>query len=137
LLSNKERKQLEDLLNSDENDITIPKKLLKYYNHFHDLNNNCSDEFEISDGTIYPIPNTKTRECFYIAGPSGSGKSTFSSKYAENWKKFFNKKGNHITLFSKVSNDDVLDELNPIRIPLENIVDETGPLGTSMYPSGN
>lgn len=75
-------------------------------------------EIIIYDGDIQPIPNINTRECIYVAGPSGSGKSTYVSKYAMEYRKLFPK--NEIYVFSRVSNDECIDKLNPKRIAIDN-----------------
>lgn len=68
------------------------------------------------DGKIYPIPNPINRECCYIAGPSGSGKSTYISHYVKNFKKMYPKRP--VFVFSRVGEDEPIDELNPIRIAI-------------------
>lgn len=82
------------------------------------------DELEIDYGLMQQHPNTKLeRECLYIAGPSGSGKSTYAANYLREYKKAY--PDNPIVLFSRKPEDDVLDQLDPIRIKLdfENMID--------------
>lgn len=119
-LTKKEQQQLSLLLNSDDDeDIQIPKKFVDFYNDHQNSTGELGDSIEITDGTIIPVPNLKTRDCYYVSGPSGSGKSTFTSNYARQWKKFFHEKDNHVVLFANVAEDAVLDKLNPLRIPLD------------------
>lgn len=73
-------------------------------------------EFKVTDGYIQLLPNTKTRDTNYIAGKSGSGKSTWISKYLSWYKKMY--PDNKIFLFSRLAEDEVLDQYNPIRISL-------------------
>ena len=61
-------------------------------------------------------PTKKDRECIYISGPSGSGKSTYAATYIRELKKMYPDKIFYI--FSKLNDDEVLDKLNPVRIPL-------------------
>ena len=92
--------------------------------------NNCGDEklckhmdnklnhIVIKDGEFLPVPDIKQRDCLYLAGPSGSGKSTYASLYIEQLKKIYPNMKFYI--FSIKPKDDVLDKLNPLRIPLTN-----------------
>jgi len=57
------------------------------------------------------------REVLYIGGQSGSGKTTYASQYLENYIDTF--PDNKIFLFSGVDEDPILDQYNPIRIPLD------------------
>jgi hypothetical protein len=84
-------------------------------------------EIMIYDGEIQPIPKNHSRECIYVAGPSGSGKSTYISNYAYEYKKMFPK--NKIYVFSRVSHDEAIDKLNPVRIMIneEMIEDPINP----------
>lgn len=69
---------------------------------------------------VQPIPNSKGRECYYIAGPSGSGKSTYVSKYISLWRKMFPNAEKHpLVLFSRVSEDECLDKFKPMRIRID------------------
>ena len=56
------------------------------------------------------------REIVYIFGPSGSGKSVFCSNYAKAYSTI--NPDNRIFLFSRVGDDDSIDEIEPTRIPL-------------------
>ena len=78
---------------------------------------------EIFDGEIEPVPHPTKRECLYVAGPSGAGKSTYVSKYAKNFLKLFPDR--ELVLFSKVDDDECLDELEPSRIKInEDLINE-------------
>ncbi len=83
------------------------------------INSKKGNEMIIDDDHVFQvIPNYQTREIIYVAGPSGSGKSTFVSKYAQEYRRMFPK--NNIYVFSRVSNDKVIDKLNPIRIVIND-----------------
>lgn len=84
---------------------------------FSYINDNIIREFKISDGYIQLLPNTKTRDTNFVAGKSGSGKSTWISKYLAWYKKMY--PNNNIYLFSRLAEDDVLDQYQPIRITLD------------------
>lgn len=80
-------------------------------------------EMEFLDGKLMPLPRLDKRESLYIAGPEGSGKSYYAAMYAKQFKKVFPKKD--FIIFSRKEDDEPLDELNPMRISLnEEIVDE-------------
>jgi hypothetical protein len=89
-----------------------------------DEDNACFDNLEINFGLLEQHPNTsKDREVMMVAGPSGSGKSTYSAQYIKKYKRAFPK--NEFVLFSRKPEDAILDELNPIRIKLDqSLVDD-------------
>lgn len=88
---------------------------------------NMGKHIKITDGVFEPIPNTTTRDIFYIAGPSGSGKSTQSAKIIKNYKAMFPDRD--IFVVSKLIDDKALDGLDCKRIDanelLENPLDIT------------
>lgn len=64
------------------------------------------------------LPNPKIeREIGYITGASGSGKSYFCAKYIDKWHKAHRDKP--IYLFSKITDDEKINQYNPIRIKLD------------------
>lgn len=80
-------------------------------------------EMRVVDGFIELLPNTKTRDTLFVAGKSGSGKSTWISKYLARYKKMY--PDNDIYLFSRLDEDEVIDQYKPIRIELnQEIVDD-------------
>lgn len=79
---------------------------------------NKMKELIIHDGEVRILPQRNTRECLYVSAPSGGGKSTFLSNYTKEFKKIFPKR--RVILFSKIKKDDILDKLNPKRIPLDD-----------------
>jgi hypothetical protein len=94
-------------------------KLRKVYNEVKEvLDEKHNKELTLHDGEILPIPNPDGRECLYIAGPSGSGKSTYIGKYAKAWKKLFPQ--GDVIVFSRVLEDKALDQLNPMRIEIND-----------------
>lgn len=74
------------------------------------------------EGVMRPVPNIKTREVCYVAGPSGSGKSTWASEYIKLYKKMFPEAYFH--LVSRVNDDPVLDKMDPIRIDLNELLED-------------
>lgn len=82
------------------------------------LDANKDREIILHEGEVQVIPTTDSRQCLYVAGPSGAGKSTWVSKYVGEYKKMYPK--HKVYLFSRVSNDTCLDDLNPIRIIMDN-----------------
>lgn len=97
----------------------LDEEMLNAYNKaMNIINNKQNKELIIHEGKLEPIPNTEKIERLYIAGPSDSGKSTYAAMYISNFlclnpnKKFY--------IFSRVEKDDVLDELDPIRIVIND-----------------
>lgn len=101
----------------------LDPKLNKMYHDANEiLQGKLNKELVLHSGEIIPVPKVDGRECLYICGPSGSGKSTYISQYVERWKKIYPKKD--IVLFSRVSEDEPIDKLKPLRIKIdENLID--------------
>lgn len=72
---------------------------------------------ELSDGKLMQLPNKDTREINYICGPSGSGKSTYTAKYINEFVDMFPK--HKIFLFSKVDDDDAFNDVDILKIDLD------------------
>lgn len=89
-------------------------KAIQHYNNKH------SDEVCIDDGLmeIVPLKIKNMTDSIYISGASGSGKSSISASYIMNFREMFGEE-NPIYLFSRVASDKVLDQYNPIRIPID------------------
>ncbi len=87
-------------------------------NELQNVINGKRKEIILSDGKLIPIPRIDKRDSYYIAGPEGSGKSFLASMIIKQYKKLFKK--NPFFLFSKVQDDDALDELEPKRIELND-----------------
>jgi hypothetical protein len=80
-------------------------------------------EILIHEGEIQPLPKYNERECIYVAGPSGSGKSTYIAAYASEYLKMF--PGNKLFVFSRVANDECIDQLKPIRVMInEELIED-------------
>jgi hypothetical protein len=78
-------------------------------------------EFKLEEsdgGRIVPVIDTNLRSILYIAGPSGSGKSTLAANWIYNAQKYYPEE--KIYLFSPIEEDEVLDELEPLRADMEN-----------------
>jgi nicotinamide riboside kinase len=73
---------------------------------------------------FHPIPdNTKNRDCHYITGASGSGKSTWCRKFINEFQQQHKKKKKDIYLFSRITEDESLDSIKPLRIKIgDNLV---------------
>jgi hypothetical protein len=90
----------------------------------------------IRDGVMIPIPIKKNakeekRENIFITGPEGSGKSTWAANYSKEFKKLY--PNSKLFIFSKVKSDKPLDDLNPIRINInEELIDN--PMTTNEFP---
>ena len=83
-------------------------------NNYIYFNAKASPNDYISEtGDLNLIPNSKARECLFIAGSSGSGKSTYASKYVEKWLKIFPQC--ECFLFSRKDKDPVFDKETRIR----------------------
>ena len=80
-----------------------------------------------SGGKFEYIPSLKVIERCLICGISGSGKSTWASNYIKQWRKQHGGNSKNRRPFYIVSNlddDEVLDKLDPERIPLDKIAHE-------------
>lgn len=85
----------------------------------------------LTDGKLIPLPNIDTRDVVHIGGPSGSGKSTYAANYMKNYKKIFPE--NEIYVFSRLDSDEVIDKLDPARIPIdESLIDDPIDIQTEM-----
>lgn len=109
---------IEDMPPKDEEE----EKL--YYKCIELLNKNKKCGFRVSkEEEIQQLPfiiNNITPQKLLIVGVSGSGKSTYASHFITEYKKKYKK--NEFFLISGVEEDKVLDELDPIRVDLENLM---------------
>ena len=91
---------------------------------------------DLKDGQKFvPYPDPKPsleRQIGYITGPSGSGKSTYCKMYLKEWKK--QHKDKPIYLFSSLTEDKSIDEVKPLRIDLNTLVEE--PLNINEIDEG-
>jgi hypothetical protein len=114
-LSKKKKKELLDSLDitiggsQDNQEVLIEGKSLKLPNNQYSIKP-IKMEYDGSD-----------RECVYITGASGTGKSQWISDYLRNYKEKYPE--DSIVVFSSVDEDKCIDEHNPIRINLEELVD--------------
>jgi hypothetical protein len=79
------------------------------------------------------IPDSNLqREVIYIAGPSRAGKTTFAKNYIKKYKKIYlNRK---LFLFSRKLKDESIDDINPIRIKIdEEFLEEDKKLDYKMF----
>jgi hypothetical protein len=106
-----------------------PKKtrLASIYNELKDkMDNTINKEIQLGDGIMCPLPTLEKdqRDVYYICGPAGSGKSHLSGNYLRQFKKMFPDR--EIVIFSLVEEEKGFDELNPIRITLnEKLTEQT------------
>lgn len=107
----KDKDEEKNFVKINEDDNNVPKKLYK--------------NIVVDDGNLQLIPGYKERDLVYVTGPSGCGKSTFCSMWVEQWK-LLHPNGN-IILISPISDDKVINRLNPLRLKLseKNFVDPT------------
>lgn len=116
-LSKKKKKELLDALDVrvgagvDGSEIIIEGKKLSF----------PSSNYYIKPVKIEYDPD-KPRECVYISGGSGTGKSQWISSYLDSYREKF--PDNDIVLFSAVEQDECLDRHKPIRINMDDLVDD-------------
>ena len=80
------------------------------------------------------LPDYNIIQKLYIAGQSGAGKSTFASNWIRNYLKHY--KENNFYVLSCVSRDDIIDELEPCRIELDDsLLEEPIDISTEMNNS--
>jgi len=83
-----------------------------------DMTKSFSD-LALADGKFQQVPDPDTeRQILYITGASGSGKSTYCKHYCKQFKRLYPKRP--IYLFSAISEDESLDEINPQRILIDD-----------------
>ena len=101
--------------------------------YFNDKSNKGKEEINISSGKLIPLPNAKKnqREVVYLSGPSGAGKSTWIGNYIKQYKKKFKK--NEIYVISSISQDDVIDKYEPIRLEIDEDFIAEGPLDPELF----
>lgn len=71
----------------------------------------------VGKSRLTPLPDPTSRQFIYIAGPSGSGKSTYAAQYIFNYRELF--PDNNIYVFSRLNDDEIIDMLNVIRVPID------------------
>ena len=70
------------------------------------------------DGRLFPLPRQDGKtDRIYITGPSESGKSTYAANFIKRFKIMYPDK--KFFIFSRLTQDEVLDKLNPIRVSLD------------------
>jgi len=101
--------------------------------YFDDKTDNGKESIIINDGKLIPLPNAKKnqREVVFLSGPSGAGKSTWIGKYIEQYKRKF--KNNEVYVISSVSEDDVLDKHEPIRLEIDEDFISEGPIDPELF----
>ena len=73
----------------------------------------------LKDAKFQQIPNPDTeREILYITGASGSGKSHYTREYVKNYLKLY--PNNKIYCFSALKEDETLDEINVLRLKIDD-----------------
>lgn len=75
-------------------------------------------KLKLTNKSVKILPRKdRGREILYIFGPSGSGKSVFCANYAKAYSMMH--PDDKIYLFSKLSDDESIDVIDPIRIPMD------------------
>lgn len=80
------------------------------------LKKTAIQKIEIQDGKFEQLPSEDVR-ILYCAGPSGSGKSTYAASYIKKYRKMYPQAP--FFLFSRLGEDQVLDNLKPKRIMVD------------------
>lgn len=81
--------------------------------------NKLTTSVELNAGEIMqPLPQ-KVAECIMICGPSGSGKSTYAANYYNYYKKMDFVENPRLFVFSRLTEDEAIDELKPYRIKID------------------
>ena len=79
----------------------------------NDINNRGNKKIEVFDGEMLPYHNKNKRSIYYICASSGAGKSYFMNQYAKSYKD--QNKKNDVILFSKLDDDDTLNQNKSIK----------------------
>lgn len=110
-------------INTDEDADNLIKKPIK-------------NMIQLKNGRLQPIRDTtKEREVLYIFGASGSGKSTYVKNYIKAQRKL-EKKKIPVYLFSYLDEDESLDEIEPMRIRLDDSLLEN-PISLDEFEEGS
>lgn len=97
-----------------------------YYDAQEDIIDSFKNGIRLKKGEkMVPLPNKHVVEKVYVTGISGAGKSHWSSRWLVEYFKMF--KDDEYFLISTVDDDKVLDDLNPVRIPLNDSILEIRP----------
>ena len=92
-----------------------------YINRENQHNNSCEGKMIVSSNPnkkFELVPNlNRERDCIYISAPSGSGKSYYAKQYAKKYKFLYPER--KIYLFAKKREDPSLDDINPIRLNID------------------
>lgn len=112
------------LKNSIENEIEPDNvKLEKLYYQIVEKLKHKRTRFIVPTGKkIQILPDFSRIEKLYVCGVSGAGKSTFSSEWIKEYLKHYPK--NEFYILSGVNEDDPLDKLDPVRIDLQNMLQD-------------
>ena len=99
-------------------------------------NSHLNEEFHLQGaGLLSVVPSPSKRECVYISAMSGAGKSYWCASYISEWKKLHPNLPWY--LFSAIKTDEVLDKLEPIRVPVETFLgDDKPPLKVEDFEEG-
>ena len=99
-----------------------------YDNEKDKKNNSTSDkrnEINIKNGVLQPLPNKDIIEKIYVSAPSGAGKSHFVANWVKYGEKYIKPAVEDFYIFSSIKYDKPLDDLDPIRIDLDDdLVDD-------------
>lgn len=131
-LTDDEKKELDNSLSTgfEPHDEHITKLFYECKNFIK--KKNCKLVLK-AGGKFEYIPSQKVIERVLICGISGSGKSTWASNYVKQWRKQHGGNSKNRRPFYIVSNldsDQVLDKLDPERLPIDQIAHE----GISVDP---
>lgn len=80
------------------------------------------NSLDASSSKLEVMPRKDIVEKLYVSGVSGSGKSTYVGKYLKHFKKMF--PDDQINVFSSVDEDEALDVHDPVRVDLDEAVDD-------------
>ena len=75
------------------------------------------NEIYLEKGKFEPVPRKDIVEKLYISGPSNSGKTYYASRYIDKYLK--KNRDSEFYLFSLIPDDDQLDDLDPMRVPVD------------------
>jgi len=93
-----------------------------YYDVLHKMKHKKKRFVAPKGKKLEVLPNYNIIEKLYIAGQSGSGKSYFASNWIKNYLQHY--PNNEFFLLSAVEEDEILDRLEPVRVDLDNLLQD-------------
>jgi hypothetical protein len=133
--SNLSTEQKNIIINSIKNQVEPSDSKLEkiYYSVLEKMKHNQAKYTVPSGKSLQVLPDFSRIEKLYCCGISGAGKSTFSAEFVKEYLKHY--KENEFHILSTVDEDVPLDKLQPIRIDLNNMLEDPISIKDELHDS--